>query len=81
MGPSVKFVSTNKGLISKKKWGVNFFLEKLPYWRAKDHTFSQYVFLNPSLSYKQLKKRGKIKESTKPWQKQIATPIKLRKLE
>ena len=28
MGPSVKFVSPNKGLISKKKMGVNFFLEK-----------------------------------------------------
>ena len=25
MGPSVKFVSPNKGLISKKKLGVNFF--------------------------------------------------------
>ena len=24
MGPSVKFVSPNKGLISKKKMGVNF---------------------------------------------------------
>ena len=31
MGPSVKLVSPNKGLISKKKMGVNFFLKK-------DHT-------------------------------------------
>ena len=28
MGPSVKFVSPNKGLISKKKFGVNFFRRK-----------------------------------------------------
>ena len=28
MGPSVKFVSPNKGLISKKKMGVNFFRVK-----------------------------------------------------
>ena len=28
MGPSVKFVSPNKGLISKKKIGVNFFRVK-----------------------------------------------------
>ena len=28
MGPSVKFVSPNKGLISKKKLGVNFFRRK-----------------------------------------------------
>ena len=29
MGPSVKFVSPNKGLISKKKLGVNFFVGKM----------------------------------------------------
>ena len=28
MGPSIKFVSPNKGLISKKKMGVNFFRVK-----------------------------------------------------
>merc|ERR1712198_551504 len=28
MGPSVKFVSPNKGLISKKKMGLNFFVLK-----------------------------------------------------
>ena len=28
MGPSVKFVSPNKGLISKKRMEVNFFLRK-----------------------------------------------------
>ena len=28
MGPSLKFVSSNKGLISKKKLGVNFFCRK-----------------------------------------------------
>ena len=52
MGPSVKFVSPNKGLISKKKMGVNFVLKKRPYpggWRskgglAKDHTFSRFFF-------------------------------------
>ena len=29
MGPSVKFVSPNKGLISKKNWGSIFFVEKM----------------------------------------------------
>ena len=29
MGPSVKFVSPNKGLISKKKLGVNFFRREI----------------------------------------------------
>ena len=57
MGPSVKFVSPNKGLISKKKFGVNFFRRKDDQTRgggraegglAKDHTFSHF-FLNPSL--------------------------------
>ena len=28
MGRSVKFVSPNKGLISKKKMGINFFPDK-----------------------------------------------------
>ena len=29
MGPSVKFVSHNKGLISKRKWGSIFFSGKM----------------------------------------------------
>ena len=49
MGPSVKFVSPNKGLISKKKMGVNFFPGKMTKpgegGLAKDHTFSHF-FLN-----------------------------------
>ena len=56
MGPSVKFVSPNKGLISKKKMGVNFFRVKNDQTGgggpggglAKDHIFSQF-FLRPSL--------------------------------
>ena len=57
MGPSVKFVSPNKGLISKKKLGVNFFVGKMTKpgggsegGLAKDHTFSRFFFLNPSLT-------------------------------
>ena len=57
MGPSVKFVSTNKGLISKKNGG-RFFSGKITIQGggsegglAKDHIFSEYVFLNPSLIY------------------------------
>ena len=58
MGPSVKIVSPNKGLISKKKWGSIFFVGKMPKpgggggaegGLAKDHTFSRFFFLNPSL--------------------------------
>ena len=56
MGPSVKFVSPNKGLISKKKTGVNFFPGKMTKpgvgsegGMAKDHTFSHYFLLTPSL--------------------------------
>ena len=56
MGPSVKFVSPNKGLISKKKIGGQLFSsEKWPNrgggseaFLAKDHTFSDF-FLRPSL--------------------------------
>ena len=51
MGPSVKFVSPNKGLISKKKNGGQFFsCEKWPNrggsegGLAKDHTFSRFFF-------------------------------------
>ena len=49
MGPSVKFVSPNKGLISKKKIGVNFFCVKNDQTGsegglAKDHTFSHFFF-------------------------------------
>ena len=52
MGPSVKFVSPNKGLISKKKLGVNFFRRKNDQTGgggsggglAKDHTFSGFFF-------------------------------------
>ena len=54
MGPSVKFVSPNKGLISKKKMGVNFFVRKNDQTGgrgggsegglAKDHTFSRFFF-------------------------------------
>ena len=51
MGPSVKFVSPNKGLISKKKLGVNFFRRENDQTRegsegglAKDHTFPQFFF-------------------------------------
>ena len=53
MGPSVKFVSPNKGLISKKKMGVNFFRVKNDQTGggggsegglAKDHTFSRFFF-------------------------------------
>ena len=55
MGPSVKFVSPNKGLISKKKIGGQFFSsEKWPNrggvsegGLAKDHTFSQFFFSEP----------------------------------
>ena len=50
MGPSVKFVSPNKGLISKKKMGVNFVLQKKTIPRgglAKDHTFPQFFFFEP----------------------------------
>ena len=58
MGPSVKFVSPNKGLISKKKLGGNFFRRKNDQTGeggsegglAKDHTFSHFFLLNPSLS-------------------------------
>ena len=59
MGPSVKFVSPNKGLISKKKLGVNFFRWKNDQtggggggprgvWQ-KTILFPNF-FLNPSLS-------------------------------
>ena len=57
MGPSVKFVSPNKDLISKKKSGSIFFVVKMTKpgggggaegGLAKDHTFSHF-FLNPSL--------------------------------
>ena len=52
MGPSVKFVSPNKGLISKKKLGVNFFRRKNDQTGggtsegglAKYHTFSHFFF-------------------------------------
>ena len=52
MGPSVKFVSPNKGLISKKKMGVDFFVRKNDQTRgggsegglAKDHTFAEFFF-------------------------------------
>ena len=52
MGPSVKFVSPNKGLISKKKLGVNFFRRENDQTGgggpggglAKDHTFPQFFF-------------------------------------
>ena len=60
MGPSVKFVSPNKGLISKKKLGVNFFHVKNDQTGgggggsggglAKDHTFSRFFFFNPPLN-------------------------------
>ena len=58
MRPSVKLVSPNKDLISKKKMGVNFFRVKNDQTGggggaggglAKDHTFSRF-FWNPSLS-------------------------------
>ena len=51
MGPSVKFVSPNKGLISKKKWGSIFLFGKMTKpgggsegGLAKDHTFSCFFF-------------------------------------
>ena len=52
MGPSVKFVSPNKGLISKKKMGGNFFVRKNDQKGGggsgggleKDHTFSHFFF-------------------------------------
>ena len=59
MGPSVKFVSPNKGLISKKKMGVNFFSGKMTKpgggggaggGLAKDHTFPQFFFWTLPLS-------------------------------
>ena len=57
MGPSVKFVSPNMGLISKKKKiGVHFFVRKNDQTGggsegglAKDHTFSE-LFLTPFLT-------------------------------
>ena len=56
MGPSVKFVSPNKGLISKKNWGSIFFRRKNDQTEggfegglAKDHTFSHF-FSNPSFN-------------------------------
>ena len=55
MGPSVKFVSPNKGLISKKKkMGVNFFRVKNDQTEgglAKDHTFSRFFFFNLPLTW------------------------------
>ena len=62
MGPSVKFVSSNKGLISKKQKGGSIFLSgkmTKPGGRgggaggglAKNHTFSQYVFWDLPLFY------------------------------
>ena len=65
MGPCVKFVSANRGLISKKKLGVNFFIGKMTKpggggpggGLAKDHTFSHIFFLNPSLICNQLQKK------------------------
>ena len=54
MGPSVKFVSPNKGLISKKNWGSIFFVGKMTKpgggrggsegGLAKDHIFSHFFF-------------------------------------
>ena len=60
MGPSVKFVSPNKGLISKKKMGANFFRVKNDQtWGGgarggfgKRPSFFRIFFLNPSLSHK-----------------------------
>ena len=58
MGPSVKFVSPNKGLISKKKLGVNFFRRKNDQTGGgggarggfgKRPYFFHIFFLNPSL--------------------------------
>ena len=56
MGPSVKLVSTNKGLISEeKKWGSFFFQEKLPYRGGPRGVWQKTIlfpifFLNPSLT-------------------------------
>ena len=63
MGPSVIFVSPNKGQISKKKDGCKFFFRNKKLYRgegsdgglARDHTFSQFVFLNPFLTCTLLK--------------------------
>ena len=58
MGPSVKFVSPKKGLISKKKMGVNFFRVKYDQtggggpggvWK-KTILFHIFFCLNPSLN-------------------------------
>ena len=56
MGPSVKFVSAIKDAIFKKKMGVIFFFGKnaKPGGRsegglAKDHSFSGFSFVQPSL--------------------------------
>ena len=53
MGPSVKFVSPNKGLISKKKMGVNFFRVKNDQTGGGSETTLFHVFfLNLSLTSK-----------------------------
>ena len=59
MGPCVKFVSSNRGIISKKKGGT-FFQKKKNIPRggggsegglAKDYTFSHFLFFqNPFLT-------------------------------
>ena len=70
MGPSVKFVSPNKGLISKKKMGVNFFRVKNDQtggagggprgvWQ-KTTLFHVFFFLNPSLNTNNWKLSGKL---------------------
>ena len=60
MGPSVKFVSPNKGLISKKKMGVNFLRRENDQTGggsegglAKGHNFS--VFFFGTLPYMKMK--------------------------
>ena len=56
VGPSVKFVSAIKDAIFKKKNGGKFFLKKCQTGGgsegslAKDHTFSGFSFVQPSLS-------------------------------
>ena len=57
MGPSVKFVSAIKDAIFNKKMGVIFFLKKCQTGGegprgslAKDHTFSGFSFVHPSLT-------------------------------
>ena len=58
VGPSVKFVSAIIDAIFKKKGGKFFVRKKMPNWGgrgsegglAKDHTFSGFFFVHPSLA-------------------------------